>query len=246
MTSYFISKPYEKLAPIYDHVMSHVNYDLWVLYIESIVNTYLSKNSRILELGAGNCRFAKAFAGYYPNLITTDLSPDMLKSSGETCFPKVCCEMTKIPFNSKFDLIYSTFDSVNYLTSKKKLLSLFREVKRILSVEGIFTFDVSLERNSLIHAKELRKSKNHKGIKYLQLSEYNPKNRIHKNIFQIQFDDDSKYTEVHKEKIYKYETYFELMKKAGLYVEKCLETFTSKKGKANSKRVQFIVRQGKN
>ena len=78
------------------------------------------------------------------------------------------------------------------------------------------------------------------------MSEYNPKNRIHKNIFQIQFDDDGKYTEVHREKIYKYETYFELMEKAGLYVKKCLETFTSKQGKANSKRVQFIVRQVNN
>ena len=243
MNLYLKSKPYEKLVPIYDHVMSHVNYELWVQYIQSIAKKYINKNSRVLELAAGNCKFAKAFTKYFPNLITTDFSLDMLKSSRETCFPKVCCEMTKIPFKSEFDLIYSTFDSINYLTSKKKLLSLFREIKRILSLKGIFTFDVSLERNSLLHSKELRELKNYKGIKYLQLSEYNPKNRIHKNIFQIQFEDNSRYLEVHREKIYKYESYFELLKKAGLYVEKCLETFTLKQGKANSKRVQFIVRR---
>jgi ubiquinone/menaquinone biosynthesis C-methylase UbiE len=246
MSLYQKSKPYKKLVLIYDHVMSHVKYDLWVSYLEKIAKKYLDKNSRVLELAAGNCRFAKAFSKYYPDLISTDFSHDMLKSSGETCFPKVCCEMTKLPFNSEFDFIYSTFDSVNYLTSKKKLLSLFCEVKRILSSKGIFTFDVSLERNSLVHSRESRELRNYQGIKYLQLSEYSSKSRIHKNIFQIQFDDDNKYIEVHKEKIYKYKTYFELLKKTGLQVEKCLETFTSKQGKANSKRIQFIVRHSNN
>ena len=226
--------------------MSHVKYDLWVRYIDRIAKKYLDKDSKVLELAAGNCRFAGTFSKYYPNLIATDFSLDMLKSSGETCFPKVCCEMTKLPFNSEFDLIYSTFDSINYLTSKEKLLSLFREVKRLLSIKGIFAFDVSLERNSLIHTRESRKLKDYNGIRYLQRSEYNRKSRIHKNIFHIQFDNNNKYFEVHREKIYRFETYFDLLDRAGLYVEKCLDTFTSKEGKANSKRIQFIVRRRNN
>ena len=54
--------------------------------------------------------------------------------------------MTNIPFNSEFDLILSTFDSVNYLTSGKKLLSFFKESQRLLNDDGILTFDASMEK----------------------------------------------------------------------------------------------------
>ena len=246
MGEFLKSKPYERLAPIYDHVMSHVNYNLWVNYVYNITKNYLNKDSKVLELAAGNCRFAKAFSKYYPSFIATDFSSHMLLSSGETSLTRVCCEMTKLPFKYGFDLIYSTFDSVNYLTSKEKLLNLFKEVKRLLSGKGIFTFDASLERNSLIHTRESRQISYYKSVRYFQKSEYNRKNRIHKNIFHIMPDNREKYIEVHKEKIYRLETYFDLLNKAGLFVEKCLEAFSRKEGKANSKRVQFVVILKKN
>ncbi len=73
----------------------------------------------------------------------------MLKSDTNNVVNKVCCDMTSLPFDTKYGLIFSTFDSVNYLMSKKKLLALFKQVSLLLEDNGIFTFDVSLEKNSL-------------------------------------------------------------------------------------------------
>ena len=118
---------------------------------------------------------------------------------------------------------------------------LFKDIKRILKDGAIFTFDVSLEPNSLKHVKEPFRSGEYNGIRFVQKSRYNPKSRIHKNIFRMEFKD-RVYTETHKQKIYPFVEYFELISKAGLNVMECFEAFSFKDGNAGSERVQFLVR----
>jgi len=154
--------------------------------------------------------------------------------------------MTCLPFNKQFDLIYSTFDSVNYLLSKRKLLNLFYEVKRVLKEDGIFTFDVSLEKNSLEFENSFDREGNYEGYSFYRKSRYSRKSRIHKNIFKITGKNGSIITEVHKQKIFKFDTYFDLIDKAGMYVVECLDTFTFNNGSENSERVQFIVKLNNN
>ena len=237
-------KPYEKLAFVYDHLMSHVNYDLWADYIYDLSKPFLNKKSSILELAGGNGRFSDIFLKFYPNIIISDRSFEML-SSGKNNLSKVCCEMQSLPFKSKFDFIYSTFDSINYLTSKKELLKLFTEIYNILSEEGIFTFDVSLEKNSLKHAGVPVRTSRSSKIRYKHLSLYNKSSRIHKNIFEIKFNGNT-YKEIHKQKIYPFELYFDLLERANLFVINCYESFSFEKAKPSSQRAQFVVRKFNN
>ena len=234
-------KPYEKLVFVYDHLMSHVNYELWADYLYNISKTYINEKSSILELAGGNGKFSDIFLKFYPNIIISDRSLEML-SSGKNNLSKVCCEMESLPFKTKFDFIYSTFDSINYLTSKKDLLKLFIEVQNILSDDGIFTFDVSLEKNSLRHAGDPLRISRSSNIRYKHLSLYNKNSRIHKNIFEIKFNGTT-YKEVHKQKIYPFELYFDLFERAKLFVINCYEAFSFEKAKPSSQRAQFIVRK---
>jgi SAM-dependent methyltransferase len=237
---YIKVKPYEKLSLIYDHVMEHVNYEQWVKYIYEIGKRFVPRDANVLELAGGNCRFSELFVKYFPDIIVTDRCLEML-SSKKNSLLKVCCEMNYLPFKSKFDLIYSTFDSVNYLTNRKNLLRLFKEISSLLKPEGIFTFDASLERNSLIYTiKPVRRGKE-KNISYEHLSRYNKYSRVHKNIFEIKLDDGKIFKEIHEQKIYPFEIYFELLERTGLKVIECYETFTFKRAKSSSQRVQFIV-----
>lgn len=239
------AKPYDKLAMIYDHVMEHVNYDLWVNYVHQISKKYVRRDAKVLELAGGNCRFSELFVNYYPDLLVTDKSLRMLASK-KNSLTKVCCEMPYLPFKTKYDLIYSTFDSINYLTSRKNLQRLFKEVSLILKPEGIFTFDVSLEKNSMIYTiTPVRRGKENK-IAYEHLSTYNKYSRVHKNIFEITLEDGKVFKEIHKQKIYPFIVYFELIEQAGLMVTECYETFTFKRAKSSSQRVQFIVAKAQN
>ena len=234
---------YSKLPLIYSYIMRKIDYKIWAEYIYSIVSEDLPVKPRILELAAGNCKLAKYLSEFYPLIIVSDISADMLKSSPGISLHKVCCDMTLLPFKNKFDLIYCAFDSINYLTSRKKILDLFKEINSILNTKGIFTFDVSLEKNSLIHTKQPDRTGLYKGIRFKQKSEYDKLKKIHKNTFHIKLNENEVYTEIHKQKIYSFETYFELLELSGLYVAECLDAFTYNKGNPGCERIQFIARK---
>ncbi|HAB52413.1 MAG: hypothetical protein A2315_01090 [Ignavibacteria bacterium RIFOXYB2_FULL_35_12] len=235
------SKIYTDVSHIYDHIMHKVRYDYWADYIYAISSDYVSDKPIVLELASGNCNLARFLSEYYPNFIASDISHKMLDKNSKAHLQKVCCDMTMIPFNTKFDLIVSAFDSVNYLVSKIKLAALFSEVCRTISDNGIFTFDVSLEKNSFRHIKYPIRNGSYKGFKYKQVTNYDPIKNIHQNVFYITYPNGSVFEEVHIQKIYQFETYFDLMDSAGLAIKECYNAFTFKNGSSNSSRVQFIA-----
>ncbi len=237
------SADYESVSLIYGELMRGVKYKKWSKYLLDVVNGYIDKNNpSVLELGAGDCKIARNISQKYYNIIASDRSLPMLQQGKKVFIPKVCCDMTSLPFNNKFDLIYSTFDSVNYLISNRKLLNLFLEVKKVLTSSGIFTFDVSLEKNSLEFEGSYKVEGKINGYSFTRKSKYNSSSRIHKNIFSITDEYGNIKKEVHKQKIYKFETYFEIIAKSGMYVVECLDAFTFSNGNRNSERVQFILK----
>lgn len=235
------SKNYNNVANIYNHIMRKVHYDYWADYIYSISSYHIGSKPRVLELASGNCHLAYFLSAYYPNYFATDLSDTMLMYGKKSEMKKVCCDMRMIPFKTKFDLIVSAFDSLNYLISKNDLAALFSEADRLLSKKGLFTFDVSLEKNSYRHIKEPVRKGIYKGIKYTQETDYDSTKKIHRNKFFIKYQDGKIAKEVHLQKIYSFETYFEVIETAGLIVRECFEAFTFKDANANSPRAQFIV-----
>lgn len=237
------SKIYDEVVYIYSHLMRKVHYDYWADYIYSITNRYTDHNSKVLEIACGNCQLAQFLSDYYPNYFASDLSLPMLRQSKNMPHNKICCNMIRLPFKGKFDLVISAFDSINYLIVPKEIILLFDEVSRILTNNGIFTFDVSLESNSFKHIRDANRKSSFNGIKYLQKSSYNPKTRIHKNYFLITRNNGQIFEEMHIQKIYPLKTYFKLLDKANLQVLECYDAFTCKSASEKSSRVQFLVRK---
>jgi SAM-dependent methyltransferase len=245
MKKKIILKPYEALAVIYEHLMKNVRYDFWAEYINFIVREYLPRKPKVLELAAGNLKFAKRIKTHFKDITVSDISYNMLHSSSPARIPRVCCDMTALPFKKKFDLVISSFDSVNYLTTKNKLLTLFREVEKILNDDGIFTFDVVLEKNCISYEQFANRKGTYKGINFEQISNYDKKKKFHKNVFNIFLPTGESVTEIHKQKIYSFYTYFEVISKTNLYVVDCLKTFTFEKADSESDRAQFILKRSR-
>ena len=239
------AKPYQVLPLIYSHLMKRIRYDKWAEYLYAIVRKDCPKKSHVLELAAGDCSFANYFSKYYPSLIVTDISRWMLKKNNKLK-NKVCCNMLCLPFKSKFDLIYSNFDSINYILTGRSLLTLFNEVSRLLTDNGIFIFDASLEKNSYIHVKKNNREGKYKGLTYKQSSTFNASTGMHINKFNIKLANGDEYSEIHREKIYSFITYFKILDKSNLYVVDCYEAFTFKPGNKNSNRLLFIVKKNIN
>jgi SAM-dependent methyltransferase len=222
--------------------MDFISYKWWARYLYIITKRKELKNPAVLELGAGNCTLAKHLSKPYKNYIVTDISKSMLNHSVDR-LNKVCCDMTALPFTKKFDLIISSFDSVNYLRSNKNLLQLFKEVKNSLTEKGTFTFDAALESNSYKHQKTATVKGKSKGFTFQRKSIYLSKSKIHKNIFTITYPNGDVFIETHKQKIFSYITFFELAEKSGLYVVNCYKAFSFQKGTETSDRVQFIMKR---
>lgn len=236
--------PYKHVSKVYAEIMGFISYKWWAKYLLVLTKKHLKKNPKVLELGAGNCTLAKYLSKNFEDYIVTDISLSMLKSSDIKNI-KVCCDMTALPFKSTFDLIFASFDTINYITNKTKLLHFFSDIANKLENEGIFTFDAALENNSYKHQKTASTKGKTKEYKFVRSSTYFPKSRIHKNVFKITYPDGNVFTEIHKQKIFQFETFFETAEKSGLYIVNCYKAFTFQKGKAESDRVQFLMKRKK-
>lgn len=223
--------------------MRKIRYDYWADYLFLISSKYISREANVLELAAGNCRLAEHLIKRFPKLIASDISKGMLAGSENIKIKRVCCDMISIPFKRKFDLVYAAFDSINYLLTKKKISKFLTEIRDILSGDGIFTFDVSLEKNSINHTKHPVRKGIYKGISYQHQSIYDAGSRIHKNIFDIKLPGGEKFREIHKQKVLDFNQYFNLIDKAGFFVAECFDAFTFNNGKPDSKRVQFVLKK---
>ena len=115
---------YDTVSSIYDGLMDEVNYLNWANYITDVIETFTKSGGPILELASGTCRLASILKNKFNNIIVSDISLWMLKKSNDQNLKKICCDMTFLPFNARFPIVISTFDSVNYLLTEKKLLRL--------------------------------------------------------------------------------------------------------------------------
>ena len=235
--------PYTKLSAIYSHLMRLIGYRDWAKYILSLVEYLEISPDRVLEIAAGNGRIATKLAKSFNFYVLSDRSKDMLELFPGNDMPRVCCDMTSLPFNSQFDFIFSTFDSINYLTTPDSVVRLFNEIETILSNRGYFTFDVSLMKNSIIHEEKLNRKGSYRGYKYIQKSRFDRENSIHLNEFVIEDKSGKVFSEKHIQKIYSFEDYFEMIDQTGLYITDCFNTFTFENADENSGRIQFIIKK---
>ena len=236
-------KPYEKLADVYRGLMKNVDYVKWSQYIIEIAEDYINDEASVLELASGNCKMAEMISSRFINFVGTDLSISMLLSAESREIKKICCNMTDLPLKIKFDFVFSAFDSVNYLLNRMELLRLFEEVYFVLEDNGIFTFDVSLEKNSIRFLVEKNTEDYYDRFSFKRINQYNKRDKIHYNRFVITHDSGTVVKELHKQKIYDIGTYFKLAEQVGLITENCYDCFTFNDITSNSERAQFILRK---
>ena len=222
--------------------MKSVDYKFWANYLKEIHNTLGSKSDFALEIGCGTGKLSNYMDGEFLKLYLTDISIEMLKVS-KSKYPKICCDMKYLPFNKKFDFVFSTFDSINYIIDNKELINFFKGISRNLNVNGYFSFDVSLKHNSIKHLKELNRKGTYKKIEYVQISEFSEKTSLHTNRIKLRTPEGLFFEEIHIQKIYDFYYYFDVLENSDLYVVECFNAFDFTDGTPDSDRLQFIVKR---
>lgn len=235
-------KTYQYLAEIYNHLMEDIDYKEWAEYLYDLISEYIDEDPNILELACGSCTLTKEMKNYFDHIIATDFSKEMLFES-KPSITRICCDMKSLPFKEKFDVIFSAFDSVNYLLSEEELVKMLKEVHTILEDEGIFTFDVSLEANSLNNVELLNRKGKFNSIEFVQKSEYDKENKIHYNKFELLTKDGEVIKETHKQKIYSLDQYYKAFEETGFFVMEALDSFSFEDLTSASERAQFVLKK---
>lgn len=238
-------KDYSIVAQIYAHLMRSINYKMWAKYIYELSKINKKKNISVLELAGGSGQLASFLIKKFKNYFLCDLSLPMLLLSEKKYPARINCDIRSLPFKNKFDFIFSTFDSVNYLLTKKAFVDMLESVESCLDENGVFTFDVSLETNSINNVKYLNRVGEYKGMKYEQISSYNRKTRIHQNRFVITTDDGKVHKENHMQRAFPFDDIFDMISKTNLYVYSCYEAFGFCNASSKSERAQFVLKKRK-
>ena len=234
--------PYKLVANIYDHLMQTVSYSEWAKYISELKEFYAPNSETFLEIASGSGKLAFYLNRVFKNVVLLDISQSMLLRIDNN-LKRVCADMISLPFKTKFDFIYSTFDSINYLLNEKDLKKYLDEIYKILNPNGVFTFDATLENNSIKNLKRLNRKEKFQNILYIQKSFYDVEKKIHTNKFKVKLDIGKIFEEVHLQKIYNFELYFELFEITNFKVMNCFNTFSLEDADRNSERIQFILKR---
>jgi ubiquinone/menaquinone biosynthesis C-methylase UbiE len=140
---------YTALAPYYDRIMTHVNYDQWVRLINRICDKYQKTSPvDILEIGAGTGSLAQKLLQQSYSFTGSDISYHMCQQARKRNLSFCCADGRHLPFKKQFDMALFLYDGINYLFTEKDYSDLFVDVHRALKPHGLFLFDITTQANS--------------------------------------------------------------------------------------------------
>ena len=141
---------YEFLAGCYDELTTDVRYSRWADYIEKHFARSALPIHTVLDLACGTGSLTAELMGRGYEMICADRSAEMLSVAAEKCRdvaggPPVflCQSMEKLDLYGTIDACVCCLDSVNYVTSPRKLKKAFQRVHLFLMPGGLFLFDIN-------------------------------------------------------------------------------------------------------
>ncbi len=249
---------YQKLAPVYDHIMRDVDYEDWTDYIDAIIRYHHPYANRMLELACGTGTMALAMEQRDDYVITaTDASAEMIRiarskaSRRKSGITWLVQDMCRLDIGRKYEIIFMVFDSLNYLHREEEVLSLFQSVSNHLDQSGIFVFDFTTPNFSPKIAPlldgEQRRVRNYR---YQRSSRYDKDNGIHTNHFIVEKKDPKtgrtmdRFEEVHQQRIWSFDEIKSMVMRSKLRMLASYEDFDLSEATENSDRITMVLCHG--
>ena len=247
---------YSKLADIYDSVMHDVNYELWADFIDALILEHHPEPRSVLEMacGTGSLSLSLDELGYY-EITGGDKSRQMIDKARAKNKAMQCgvdfrvMDFLDINFTQKFDIVFSVFDSINYLLNPQQMLHFLKESKKVLKPDSLLIFDFTTPKNSVqaieyLHNEEGYTEDNHR---FLRKSTYNANEQIHKNEFRIEkLADDQEtvveqFREIHHQKIYTLQEMLDIIDQTAYKVRAKYSGFDFEEADEKSLRITMVL-----
>jgi len=142
-------KSYAGLYTVYDDLVSGVDFEGWINYVESLTGHYGYKAESVLDLacGTGNTILPFAKKGYHS--IGMDISPGMIAVAREKTIKSGLSveyhigDMRSFLLRSQVELVTCFHDGLNYIIDSGDLEKVFKNTFNNLVEGGMFVFDLN-------------------------------------------------------------------------------------------------------
>ncbi|MCL2688723.1 MAG: class I SAM-dependent methyltransferase [Chitinispirillia bacterium] len=244
---------YDALAPIYDRLMSHVEYEEWAELITKIVLKFSkTPDPHIIEIGAGTGILGGRLKNLGYDYIASDISFSMCREArGKTeCAIPVCAaDGRNLPFKKQFDLALFLYDGINYLQTLHHYSDLFNSVYNVLVPGGLFLFDITTRANSMKYFSDNMYYEDFDEFSYIRHSHFDEKDAVQHNDFTIyrKYDDNSnlyeKITEKHQQKVFTPAQIKTVIDNRQFKVTGVWNGYTFRKYSNKSERIHFLLQR---
>lgn len=139
-------------ARYYDTIMSHVDYDRWVVVLGALSDLVPNPFHHI-DVGCGTGHLGKRLRKMRWDTVGFDLSPGMVRvaRSGRTPVPAAVANMTALPVRDRAHMISCLFDSLNFLLTPDDVRAAMRSFAGALLPGGVLYFDLVTEKMVTTH-----------------------------------------------------------------------------------------------
>ncbi len=247
---------YAALAPLYDRIMAHVEYDRWVAYIKKIIVDYCTASRPILlEIGGGTGVLGRKLLDEGMNYRGSDFSRAMCAQARRRGLSVFAADARFLPLkNLAVDMAFFLYDGINYLQSIDEYPATFNQVHYCLRPEGLFLFDVTTRTNSLNNFNEFVDTGDFGDYFYFRRSYFRADESIQHNDFTIfskrpavsSHDDQCLYyksVECHAQKVFPVAMIRKAVPGALFEVIGVWDGFSFKRHSSRSERVHFLLKK---
>jgi len=226
-----------ELAPYYDRIMDHVNYDRWYM-ITMAVAGMLSPSFTHLDAACGTGTLIKRLRAKGWKSLGTDVSYAMIRAGRKAGagFPAAAADLRALPMCG-VDYVTCLFDSVNFLLTIEDVTRSFMEIRRALSPQGIFYFDIVTERMVTEHFEDQDWSENNGRFSTKWRSRYSRKTNIAETTVKVENGPEGTV----RERIYTQAEIEQAIDSAGLYLLGVFDAHTWKPPHKRTVRIDFVA-----
>ena len=228
---------FQELAPHYDAIMDHVDYDRWALTTQAIAEC-LDAKPVYLDAACGTGTLLGRMVPNHWRGYGVDLSRAMLATGRRLRdTPTAAADLRALPFGPSFDLVTCLFDSMNFLLTPEDLHAGIAECGRVLRDGGILYFDAVTERMVLDHfaGQQWEEAIGHYSTVWD--SRYSRRTKLSETA--IRFSDGTAGTI--RERVYPREEYEAAIDNAGLEMVLCVDAETWRRPRRRTARLDFIA-----
>ncbi len=247
-----MSEIYTSLAAFYDKFMSDVPYGEWADYIQKTLEKYGIKEGLVCDLGCGSGTVTTMLSDRGFDMTGIDASAEMLDQAmekrGDRNILYLQQDIREFELYGTMRAIISVCDTLNYITDKRELKTVFRTAANYLDPGGVFLFDLHTPYyyEKILGARTFAEAD--EDCAYIWENRYERRKQINEyciNLFVRSGDRDPIYikqTEIHIERAYSREWIEKELKSAGLELLSVTGGYSDRRPTGKSERLVYAAR----